>query len=253
MSGTGVRTRWRPAAAMAIGVAWAGVAGAQVTGEATAPVFSAVVVVDDSIVDDRGTVVETRPKTRYRMTVRRVGQGFETEIVHPPARLFPRGPLMDPRGGYRYVFDQGFTNPRVYDPAGTLVSPADPARIGEPAAPSARPAFTHADRDRRARRDDLVRRFGAAVGTIAGRERYLAQDGDETTETLVEPSTMLPVEINVVRRGALAQRTALAYGRLPGGRWYVATTRSELAAPGPAGQRFVSTSTFLNVVAPEVR
>lgn len=253
MSGTGVRAHWRQAAAMAMAVAWAGVAGAQVTGEGTGTVFSADVVVDDTIVDERGTVVETRPQTRYRMRVRRVGAGLETELVHPPARLFKRGPLMDPRGGYRYVFDDGFTNPRIYDSSGTLVSPRDPAQVAEPAATTLRPAFTLADRDRRARRDDLVRRFGAAVGTVSGRDRYLSQDGDETTETLVEPATMLPVEINVVRNGALALRTGVAYGRLPGGRWYVATTRSEQPAPGPAGRRFVSTSTYLNVVAPEVR
>lgn len=253
MRGTGVRTQWRPAAAMAMAVAWAGVAGAQVTGEAAAPVFRADVVVDETIVDDRDRVVETRPKTRYRITVRRVGPGLETEIVHPPARLFERGPLMDPRGGYRYVVDSGFTNPRIYDPSGALISQIGPAGAGEPAVPAARPAFTLADRDRRARRDDLVRRFGAAIGAVAGRDRYLSQEGDETTETLVEPSTMLPVEINVVRRGTLAQRTGLAYGRLPGGRWYVATARNEQPVPGPGGRRFVSTSTYLNVVAPEVQ
>ncbi len=238
--------------AMAMAMACAGVAGAQVAGEVTHPVFSADVVVDDSIVDERGVVVEARPPTRYRMSVRRVGQGLETEIVHPPARLFPRGPLMDPRGGYRYVFDHGFTNPRIYDPSGALVSPPHTAQVTA-SAPAARPVFTLADRDRRARRDELVRRYGTAVGTVAGRERYLAQDGDDTTETLVEPATMLPVEVNVVRHGALAQRTGVAYGRLPGGRWYVATTRSEQPAPGAAGRRFVSTSTYLNVVAPEVR
>jgi hypothetical protein len=251
MSGTGSRARWRQAAVTAMAVAWAGVAGAQITEEATATVFSADVVVDDAIVDERGTVVERRPQTRYRMTVRRVGAALETELVHPPARLFERGPLMDPRGGYRYVFDHGFAHPRIYDPNGALVRPPDPSQVAEPAA-TALPSFTLADRDRRSRRDDLVRRFGAAVGTVAGRDRYLSQEGDATTETLVEPSTMLPVEINIVRNGALAQRTGVAYARLPGGRWYVATTRSEQPA-GQAGRRFVSTSTYLNVVAPEVR
>ena len=97
-------------------------------GEGTGTVFSADVVVDDAIVDERGTVVETRPQTRYRMTVRRVGAGLETELVHPPARLFQRGPLMDPRGGYRYVFDDGFTNPRIYDSTWHAGQPAGPGR-----------------------------------------------------------------------------------------------------------------------------
>ena len=254
MHGSGLTARWQAAAmAMAITTGAAGAAGAHGVDQGTASVYSADVVVDEAVVDERGAVVETRPQTRYRITVRRVGQGFETEVVHPPARLFSRGPLTDPRGGYRYVFDGGFSNPRLYDPSGGLISPGNAGAAGEAPTSTAPGAYTLADGDRRARRDDLVRRFGPAVGTVAGRDRYLAQEGDETTEVLVEPSTMLPVEVNVVRQGALAQRTGLAYGRLHGGRWYVATMRSELPLPGSAGRRFVSTSTYLNVVAPEVR
>ena len=253
MRGSGITTRWQAAAmAMAITTGAASAAGAQIVDAGAASVYSADVVIDEAVVDERGTMVETRPQTRYRVTVRRVGQGLETEIVHPPARLFSRGPLTDPRGGYRYVFDGEFTNPRLYDPSGALIGRGDavPAGVAPAAAPR---ALTLADGDRGARLQDLVRRFGPAVGTVAGRERYLGQEGDETTEVLVEPSTMLPVEINVVRHGALAHRTGLAYGRLPGKRWYVATMRSELPLPGPAVRRFVSTSTYLNVVAPEVR
>jgi hypothetical protein len=249
---SGITAGWQAAAmAMAITTGSAGAAGAQGTDDTTS-VYSADVVVDEVIVDERGATVETRPQSRYRITVRRVGQGLETEIVHPPGRLFPRGPLTDPRGGYRFVFDDGFTNPRLYDPNGALLSPQG-AAVGAGLAVAAPRAFTLADADRRTRRDDLIRRFGAAIGTVAGRDRYLTQEGDETIEMLVEPATMLPVEINVVWRGALAQRTGLAYGRLPGGRWYVASMRGELPLPGPAGRRFVSTSTYLNVVAPEVR
>ena len=254
MRGSGITARWQAAVmAMAITTGAASAAGAQVVNEGAASVYSADVVIDEAVVDAQGAMIETRPQTRYRITVRRVGQGLETEIVHPPARLFPRGPLTDPRGGYRYVFDGEFTNPRLYDPGGTLISPGDAVSAGEAPATAAPHAFTLADGDRRARHQDLVRRFGPAVGTVAGRDRYLAQEGDESTEVLVEPSTMLPVEINVVRHGALAQRTGLAYARLPGKRWYVATMRSELPLPGPAGRRFVSTSTYLNVVAAEVR
>jgi hypothetical protein len=254
MRKSGISTRWQAVAmAMVLTTGAAGGAGAQEANQGAAAVYHADVVVDEAVVDERGAMVDTRPQTRYRISVRRVGQGLETEIVYPPARLFAKGPLTDPRGGYRYVFDDGFANPRLYDPSGALISRGEAQPGDEMPSVAAPRAYTLADSDRRARHDDLVQRFGPAVGTVSGRDRYVAQDGDETTELLVEPSTMLPVEINVVRLGALAQRTGLAYGRLPGRRWYVATMRSELPLPGPAGRRFVSTSTYLNVVAPEVQ
>ncbi|MEP7117987.1 MAG: hypothetical protein ABI880_10415 [Acidobacteriota bacterium] len=217
-------------------------------------VFSADVVVDESIVDDRGRLVETRPQTRYRLARRQVGGGIQTEITHPPARLFAKGPLTDPRSGYRYVFDQDFTRPRIYDPAGTLVptgGASGPVLPGSGARASSTLVF--ADRDVRSRRSQLVERLGAPVGTIGGRDRYLSHEGELSAETLVEPSSMLPVEINVLRGEALAQRLALSYGRLPGGRWYLATVRSESALPGPSGRRFVSRLTHLNVVSTEAR
>ena len=61
--------------------------------DAMAPDYSADVVIDESIVDDKGTVVETRPQTRYRLLLRRTARGWRTEITYPEARLFPKGPL----------------------------------------------------------------------------------------------------------------------------------------------------------------
>ncbi len=214
-------------------------------------IFSADVVIDESLVDDRG-LVERRPQTRYRVSRRRLGTGVETEIVHPQARLFPKGPLTDPRSGYRYVFDDQLANPRIYDPSGKLVTlPATlepPSASGAPAPGS---GVVFSDRRLRNRKNDLVRRFGPAVGRQGGCDRYLSHDGDVTTETLVEPSSMLPVEVNVVRGGALDHRMAFGYARMPGGRWYLAVTRSESALPGNTGRRFVSQRTHTNVVSTE--
>lgn len=216
-------------------------------------VFSADVAIDEQVVDERGYVVETRPPTTYRLTVRRGARGLRSEIEYAPTKLFAKGPLADPRSGYRMEFDGDMTQGRIYDAAGSLV-------FGLPdgaAAPSADATDTTGlvlvDRDSRTRKHDLVRRFGAALERIGGRDRYLTSEGEVLTETLVEPATMLPVEVNVARGGALEQRTSIAYAPMPGGRWYVARTRSELALPDQAGRRFVSTRTHTNVVAREAR
>ena len=151
------------------------------------------------------------------------------------------------------MFDGDLANPRVYDPSGALVTPPVVPRASGDAASAAGGGYVMTDRDRPLRQRDLIRRFGAPVGTLAGRDRYLSHEDDTMTELLVEPSTMLPAEISVVRKGALDRRIGIGYGRMPGGRWYVATVRSELVLAGGSGRRFVSTSTHLNVAAPEVR
>ena len=218
------------------------------------PVFSADVVIDEQVVDAQGTVVETRPTTTYRMTVRRGARGLRTEFVYPQARLFPKGPLVDPRAGYRIEVGSSLAEGRIYDASGALVfgPPDDAAEAADPATP-ATTGLVHADRDVRTRKRELVRTFGQALERLKGRDRYVASEGEMFTETLVEPATNLPVEVNVARNGALAERTAISYGRMPGGRWYVARTRSELALPGEGGRRFVTTRTHTNVVSQEGR
>jgi hypothetical protein len=217
-------------------------------------VFSADVVIEEQVVDEHGTVVEARPQTAYRMTVRRGVRGLRTEIVYPQARLFPKGPLVDPRSGYRVEVGSDLSQGRIYDAAGAIVfgSADGAATTAAPDGPTST-GLVLADRDVKARKRDLERTFGQALERIDGRDRYLSSDGDLLTETLVEPATNLPVEVNVVRDGALTERTAISYGRMPGGRWYVARTRSERALPGEGGRRAVSTRTHTNVVSQEAR
>lgn len=221
--------------------------------EAT-PVFSADVVIDDQVIDEQGAVVETRPQTKYRMTVRRGARGLRTEIEYPPARLFPKGPLVDPRSGQRLVFERDLATGRIYDATGArLLGPPDDAPgPGAPETPQAT-GLVLADRDASARRRALVQSFGPARERLGGRDRYLATEGDLLTETLVDATTQLPVEVNVARDGALEQHTAIAYGRMPGGRWYVARMRSEQNLPGSTGRRFVSIRTHTNVESQEGR
>ena len=265
--------RWQAVAVVAAMTAGAGTTGAQTTRAATnesgttaqtagadrreggsAPAYSADVEIEESIVDEHGAVVEVRPSTRYRMTMRRTARGMSTEIVYPEARLFPKGPLVDPRSGYRFVFDGDLSSGRIYDAKGaTVLGPAQEPPAEPGIAARATSGLVLADSDVKTRRQDLIRRLGPALGRMAGRDRYLSSEGDLLTETLVEPTTMLPVEVNVARGGALEHRTSIAYGRMPGGRWYVARTRNEMALPGSTGRRFLSSRTHLNVVSQEAR
>lgn len=239
-------------AALAVAcVTWAHLAAAQTTaaGSPSNEVYSADVVIDDSIVDAHGAVVEARPSTRYHLARRRVAGGVETEIAYASGKLFAKGPLVDPRGGTRIVFGVEGTA-RLYDAAGTLVQTIDaPAPPGA----DAEAALVYADRDLRRRGEALRHRMGRSTGRVGRHDRYVSSEGDATTETLVEPGTMLPVEVNVVRDGALAERSMLDYARMPGGRWYLARTRHEKAVADGTGRRFVSTTTHTNVRGSEGR
>lgn len=243
--------RFGTRAAVAACMAWAQAVSAQpapiTSGDPE--VFSADVVIEDSIVDAQGTVVETRPSTRYHLTRRRVDGGLETEITYPPAKLYAKGPLVDPRSGMRMVYGATGTT-RIYDAKGALVQTIE---MPPPAEADPDAAMVFADRDLRRRRDALQRRLGRTTGRLGRHDRYVATDADATTETLVEPGTMLPTEVNVVRGGALTDRHQLAYARMPGGRWYLARQRSEHAMTDGSGRRFVSTRTHLNVSGSEGR
>ena len=243
--------RFGTRAAMAACMAWAQAASAQpapVT-NGDREVFSADVVIEDSIVDAQGAVVETRPSTRFHLTRRQVDGGIETEITYPTTKRYAKGPLVDPRSGMRMVYGASGTA-RIYDARGTLLH-----TIEMPPPPDADPevAVVFADRDQRRRRDALQQRMGRASGRLGRHDRYVTSEGEATTETLVEPGTMLPAEVNVMRNGALAERSQLAYARMPGGRWYLARQRSESAMPDGSGRRFVSTRTHLNVSGSEGR
>lgn len=243
--------RFGTRAAMAACMAWAQAVSAQpapvTTGDTE--VFSADVVIEDSIVDAQGAVVETRPSTRYHLTRRRVDGGIETEITYPATKLYARGPLVDPRSGMRMVYGANGTA-RIYDAKGALVHTVD---VPPPTDADREATMVFADRDLRRRQDALQRRMGRSTGRLGRHDRYVATDDDATTETLVEPGTMLPAEVNVVRGGALTDRHQLAYARMPGGRWYLARQRSEHAMGDGSGRRFVSTRIHLNVSGSEGR
>lgn len=251
MHGTRQSRGWRAALAAAA-IAWARGSAAQEATAAVSPIFSADVVVEESIVDQRGVVLEARPSTRYRIVRRQVDGGIETETTFMAGRLFDKGPLSDPRGGMRIVRGPGDAGTRVYDGSGRLVASLDDAAAAAVTG-GREAAAVFSDRDAAARAAALPRQHGEARGRIGRRLRYVLADRDVETETLVEPDTMLPAEVNVVKGGALAVRSTFGYARMPGGRWYLASTRSETALADGSGRRFVSTRTQINVAGTEGR
>jgi hypothetical protein len=68
-----------------------------------------------------------------------------------------------------------------------------------------------------ARRTSLQRRFGSAQGTVRGLNRFVAVDGELTTEMLVDPRTAVPIEVNIARNGELESHTAYTYTAVAGG------------------------------------
>jgi hypothetical protein len=68
-----------------------------------------------------------------------------------------------------------------------------------------------------ARKAALERRFGKALGKLRGQDRYLQTTADETTEVLADETWAVPVEVNIVRAGALESHASFSYEAGPGG------------------------------------
>ena len=58
------------------------------------------------------------------------------------------------------------------------------------------------------RRAEFERQFGAPVERVRGLDRYVKTRRDDVDEVLVDPVTVLPVEFNTVRAGALGLERA---------------------------------------------
>jgi hypothetical protein len=182
------------------------------------------------------------------------------EIGDPrtPARVF------DTEG--RLVFMPP-SNPRTAPPGATASPDAAASLEGTGADPLALPdalragldapddVMERADRDatsrdwvehllpsaagRAARRAALLRGHGSPQGMVNGLERFVSRDGGTTTEVLSDPSWAVPVEINVIRDGALVSHSTLTYAEDPGAGLVRRRIRSELLVAPESGDRAV--------------
>jgi len=100
---------------------------------------------------------------------------------------------------------------------------------------------------RAARRDALTRGLGSPQGTVNGLERFVSHDGGATTEVLSDPFWAVPVEINVVRDGALVSHSVLSYAEDPGAGLVRRRVRSELLVSPESGDRAVVDLELANI------
>jgi len=90
-----------------------------------------------------------------------------------------------------------------------------------------------------ARRAALVRAMGSPHGVERGLERFIANANGETTEVLSDPAWAVPVEINVVRDGALVSHSTFSYTEDPGAGRVRRRMRSEHLVSPESGDRSV--------------
>jgi hypothetical protein len=99
----------------------------------------------------------------------------------------------------------------------------------EPLLPSA------ADKGRR--RAAFARDMGSPQELVRGLERFIQNRDGITTEVLSDPTWAVPVEINVVRDGALVSHSVLSYDEDPGGGLVRRRIRSEQLLSPESGDR----------------
>jgi hypothetical protein len=97
------------------------------------------------------------------------------------------------------------------------------------------------------RRAAIEAAFGASVGQLNGRDRYVKNNGSTLIEILVDRSRGLPVEMNEAYEGALRARTSLSYADAPDGLITLQAVRSERQESDTTRARSIVTVTYSNV------
>jgi hypothetical protein len=198
---------------------------------------------------------------RWKTTMKVVSSG-RSDVVTPSGMSQAIPPLIA-----RIEDDGDGTAPRFYSLQGTLVRPptmSDRRKMGAAESVFAKtdalvrpgaltgaytrvedgnpdwldallPSFERKD----ARKVNLQRRYGKALGTLRGLDRYVQTAGDETTEVLSHADWGVPIEVNRVRRGTLTSHTSFVYEPGPGGALVRRRSRAEHVMPDGRGARMV--------------
>jgi hypothetical protein len=210
------------------------------------------------------------PAVKYRWERIESGGRWKTTMTvlagARPAVITPTGqPLTIPPVIVRIEDDGDGSEPRLYNLQGALVRPpaksdrqkirandsvfatTDALTAGRPASLSKGAAPADQGRDwvdallpsfegKSARRAELQRRFGKAVGNVRGLSRYQQFSGDVTIEVLADDDWGVPMEINILRTGALESHATFEYEAGPNGSLVRRRSRVEhVVAAGPGG------------------
>lgn len=100
---------------------------------------------------------------------------------------------------------------------------------------------------RASRRAAFTRDMGSPQGAVRGLERFLQNRDGITTEVLSDPTWSVPVEINVLRDGALVSHSVLSYDEDPGAGLVRRRIRSEQLLSPESGDRAVVDFELANI------
>ena len=243
--------------------------------------FVADVTIRRSMVSADGRPVGVpAPVAQYHWERSQAGAGWKTIItvvpVSPPTVRSLNGvvPLDHPPSVLRIEDDEDGTPPRVYNRNGEPVTlptaealrrllkapegpgPTQPRPSSGPN-PAPRPAvgpgrewidaFIAMPAGRASRRQTLERQYGTAAGRVRGLDQFVTTSGDTTVEVLADPESLVPVEMNIARNGALVSHTTFRYGRGVGGSQVRRALRSEQLVADGTGERAVTDVEFTHV------
>jgi hypothetical protein len=182
---------------------------------------------------------------------------------HTPTRVFDadgRMAFLLPSQARPPKTDAAATDSRRGGPPPTTMAEALAAAVALPASSGASEPLPSASRSREwieqimptrgasaARRSALVRSMGSPHSLERGLERFIGNADDETTEILSDPAWGLPVEINVVRAGALVSHTTFGYAEDPGAGMIRRRMRSEHLLSPESGDRSVVDMELSNI------
>jgi hypothetical protein len=195
------------------------------------------------------------PNALTRLTIVEV-EGITAESVAGPVAL--DNPFLavrmelDPKNGLRLYNRRGerlrdvtAADRRHFGPA----NPPQPSTPPDPRVMSARAQTSNllvTAGHTNERRAELERQFGRPVERVRGLDRYVATRQGDIDEVLVDPATALPVELNTVRRGALASHVQMTHEPTGNGAFVRRWFRAERALPD-ADRRIVTTIDVTNV------
>lgn len=241
--------------------------------------FSADVTIRRHLVSADGAASAEAPQVRYRWTRSQREGGWKSTIeiagLARPDIQSTRGrvPLAEPTSIVRIEDDEDGTAPRVYNRRGQMIrlpSVDDRRVLGEPvpgsldvprlpdlAYPDARrssspgrdwiDAFVAAPARKDARRAALQRRFGRTTERVRNLDRFVTTSAEGTMEVLADRVTALPVEVNIVRDGALVAQSTLGYGAGSHGALVRRSVRTEQLVAAGSSARAVAHIELSNV------
>ena len=154
-----------------------------------------------------------------------------------------------PLEGARVEYDPQAESATVFDQAGTRANPrlsfSSSARLGS--FDAWLDALVFKSTDASARRATLEQTYGRPTGRVGRLTRHVRTSGDLSEELLVDSTSGLPVEMNVLRQNALESHVSIDYDVRPDGHLVRRRLRSEQVIDARSTRRSVLSVEFSNV------